>query len=154
LGKFGAPGDWLVLISAVNWAVFSVWSRSGLKKQAAAFMRFYVMLAGWIILSVLCFARADLVQLGKLSTSGLLALGFLGIFCSGFAYIFWYDALKHIPASQTGVFLYLEPLVTVVAASRILGEFMTTTTWIGGAAILAGVWIVNLPANRKATVNP
>src|ERR1041385_5313269 len=32
-GKFGTPGDFLVLISAINWAVFSTLSRSGLKKH-------------------------------------------------------------------------------------------------------------------------
>lgn len=146
---FGAPGDWLILISAVNWAVFSVWSRRGLKKHPAAFMMLYVMASGWMILTFLCFASADLTQFARLSKHGLLALGFLGIFCSGFAYIFWYDALKHIPASQVGVFLYLEPLVAVAAAGKILGERMTPAAWIGGIAILVGVWLVNLPSLRK-----
>lgn len=153
LGKFGAPGDWLILISALNWAVFSVWSRRGLKKHPAAFMMLYVMACGWIILCLLCFAGADVIQLARLSMNGILALGFLGIFCSGFAYIFWYDALKHIPVSQAGVFLYLEPFVAVAAASRMLGEVMTPATWVGGLAILVGVWLVNLASLKNKTRN-
>ena len=34
-GRFGTPGDLLVMISAVNWAVFSTLSRPGLKKHPA-----------------------------------------------------------------------------------------------------------------------
>lgn len=153
IGTFGAPGDWLILISAVNWAVFSVWSRRGLKKHPAAFMMLYVMASGWMILTFLSFAGGDLSQILRMSNNGVLALAFLGIFCSGFAYIFWYDALKHIPASQVGVFLYLEPLVAVAAASKILGERMTPATWIGGIAILMGVWLVNLPSLSNQTRN-
>src|SRR5687767_13474897 len=36
VGRFGAPGDSLILISAVNWAVFSALSRRGLKSHPAS----------------------------------------------------------------------------------------------------------------------
>jgi len=47
IGRFGAPGDILILISAVNWAVFSALSRRGLKSHPASLMMFYVMSFGW-----------------------------------------------------------------------------------------------------------
>jgi drug/metabolite transporter (DMT)-like permease len=68
---------------------------------------------------------------------------FLGIACSGLAYIGWYDALKAIPASQVGSFLYLEPLVTVIVAGVILGEPFLWASGVGGGLILSGVWMVN-----------
>jgi drug/metabolite transporter (DMT)-like permease len=40
-GKFGTPGDFLILISALNWAVFSALSRRGLQKYPAARMMFF-----------------------------------------------------------------------------------------------------------------
>src|ERR1041384_5836850 len=36
IGKFGAPGDILILISSLNWAVFSTLSRRGLKTYSAS----------------------------------------------------------------------------------------------------------------------
>jgi drug/metabolite transporter (DMT)-like permease len=68
---------------------------------------------------------------------------FLGILCSGFAYVFWYDALKALSASQVGSFLYIEPLVAVVVAALLLQEPLFIAAFIGGALILAGVWLVN-----------
>ncbi|HLO33914.1 MAG TPA: DMT family transporter [Anaerolineales bacterium] len=41
IAKFGAPGDVLILISAVNWAVFSALARRGLKSHPASLMMFY-----------------------------------------------------------------------------------------------------------------
>ncbi|HJS17409.1 MAG TPA: DMT family transporter [Anaerolineales bacterium] len=55
-GKLGAPGDKLILVSAINWAVFSALSRRGLKMHPAALMMFYVMTFGWLFTSVLFLA--------------------------------------------------------------------------------------------------
>ena len=153
LGKFGAPGDILILISAVNWAVFTVLSRRGLRLHSAALMMFYVMVLGWLLSSALFIAGPGLADIGRLTLDGWLAVGFLGVFCSGLSYIFWYDALKLIPASQVGVFLYFEPLVTVVVAAAILQESLVPAEALGGAIILFGVWLVNRREDRAAT-NP
>jgi drug/metabolite transporter (DMT)-like permease len=149
-GQFGTAGDFLVLVSALNWAVFSVLSRRGLEKYPATLMMFYVMAFGWMFSSVLFFARGGPAQLGPVPWDGWAGIAFLGIFCSGLAYIFWYDALQSLPVAQTGAFLYLEPVVTVIVAAVILGEELTLVTLLGGVLILAGVWMVN----RKQVPGP
>jgi drug/metabolite transporter (DMT)-like permease len=72
-----------------------------------------------------------------------MGIGFLGVVCSGIAYIFWYDGIKTVTISQVGTFLYIEPLVTVITAGLILGEAVKPSSLIGGGAILLGVWLVN-----------
>jgi drug/metabolite transporter (DMT)-like permease len=143
VGEFGSPGDILILISAANWAVFSALSRRGLGKHPAGWMLLYVMGFGWLFSSVLFFTGPGLPEIGQLSLSGWLGIIFLGVACSGLAYIFWYDALKTIPASQVGSFLYLEPLVAVVVAALLLSEPVFWVSIIGGGTILLGVWLVN-----------
>jgi drug/metabolite transporter (DMT)-like permease len=143
LGNFGEPGDILVLISALNWAVFSALSRRGLQSHPAARMMFYVMSLGWLFTSFLFFSSPNLEEIPHLTLNGWLGVAFLGIFCSGLAYIAWYDALQAMPAAQLGAFLYFEPLVTVVVAAVILAEPVTWVTLLGGGIILLGVWLVN-----------
>jgi drug/metabolite transporter (DMT)-like permease len=143
IGRFGAPGDILILVSAVNWAVFSALSRRGLKSYPASLMMFYVMSFGWLFTSLLFIPTNGLAEIGNLTSNGWMGVAFLGIFCSGLAYIAWYDALKALTTAQTGVFLYLEPLVTVVVAFFVLGEAITPALLVGGAVILFGVWLVN-----------
>lgn len=150
IGKFGAPGDVLILISAVNWAVFSTLSRRGLKSYPASLMMFYVMSLGWLFTSLLFIPTEGLSEISRLTTNGWIGILFLGIFCSGLAYIAWYDALQMLSAAQTGVFLYLEPLVAVVVAAVILAEPITWGSLLGGAVILTGVWLVNREQRQRA----
>ena len=145
-GRFGTPGDFLVMISAVNWAVFSTLSRPGLKKHPATLMMFYVMSFGWIFISILFFTTSGIRQITSIPWDGWKAILFLGILCSGVAYIFWYDALKILPVAQTGAFLYLEPIVTVIVAALVIRESIVLATLIGGIIILFGVWLVNRPS--------
>ncbi len=147
LGQFGTPGDMLILISAPNWAVFSALSRDGLRRYPAALMMFFVMGFGWLFSSIFFFNGPGLADLSRLTVEGWTAVLFLGIACSGLAYIFWYDALQAMPSAQVGVFLYLEPLVTVAVAGAVLGEALTAATLAGGMIILLGVWLVNRQMN-------
>ena len=152
VGKFGTPGDFLVLISAPNWAVFSALSRSGLKKHPSTLMMFYVMSFGWFFTSILFFFSAGINEVSSIPWDGWIAIAFLGVCCSGIAYIFWYDALKVLPVAQTGAFLYLEPIITVIVAALVLRENILLASLVGGIIILIGVWLVNRPSQSVQVV--
>jgi drug/metabolite transporter (DMT)-like permease len=141
-GHFGESGDILIMVSAVNWAVFSILSRRGLQKHQATQMMFFVMLIGWLFTSIFFFTSGNIQDIINISLTSLIGIGFLGIFCSGLAYIAWYDGLQAIPASQVGAFLYIEPLVAVFFAWLLLGESLILVTLVGGAIILLGVRLV------------
>jgi drug/metabolite transporter (DMT)-like permease len=141
--KIGTSGDLLVLISAPNWAVFSVLSRRVLKKFPTLFVLFYVMLFGWVFSSIHFISIQGWIFFHQISYAGWLAIGFLGIGCTALAYIFWYDGLQAITASRAGIFLYIGPLISSVAAAIILGETITLPALFGGILILSGVWLVN-----------
>jgi len=143
IGGFGAPGDRLMMISSVSWAVFSALSRRGLRSHPASLMMFYVMCFGWLFTSIIFLPTKGFLEIGSLTFNGWMGVAFLGIFCSGLAYIAWYDALQALTTAQTGVFLYIEPLIAVVVAFFILGEEVRLPSLIGGGVILFGVWLVN-----------
>jgi drug/metabolite transporter (DMT)-like permease len=142
-GKFGTYGDFLILISAVNWAVFSILSRRGLLHHPSTMMTFWVMTIGWLITSVAFFANKNYIDLSQLDSRGWMAMIYLGVFTTGLAYIAWFDALSQLPAAQTGAFLYIEPLTSMVVAAAILNEKITPVSVLGGAVILVGIWMVN-----------
>jgi drug/metabolite transporter (DMT)-like permease len=143
IGQFGTKGDVLILISSVNWAVFSILSRYGLKRHPSTRMTFWVMTIGWLITSTAFFAQGKTSELSLLDTRGWWAMIFLGIFTTGLAYIAWFDALAQLPAAQTGAFLFIEPPTSMIVAAIILSEAITWASLLGGGVILAGVWLVN-----------
>jgi drug/metabolite transporter (DMT)-like permease len=137
------PGDFLMLVSSPNWALFTVLSKRTVSRMPPALMVTYVMAFGWLAILPLFLGARGWIELSRLTPAGLGGLLFLGVLCSGAAYVFWYDALEAAGASQVAAFLYIEPIVTVMVASILIGEQATWATWLGGAVILVGVWLVN-----------
>lgn len=151
---FGTPGDILILVSAVNWAVFSILSRRGLEAHPAARMMFYVMVFGWLFANVWLFGfGSGLSEIPHLSFNGWMGILVLGLLGSGVAYVAWYDALQALPASQLSAFINIEPLITTVMAAFILRETITWLTIIGAGMILVGVYLVNRP-DKKDVAEP
>lgn len=139
-----ARGELLILFSAPNWAVYTILSRRELARHPAARMMFYVMLFGWLFTCIWIFSIGPgLSEIPALTFKGWMAVLALGIFGSGLAYIAWYDALREIPASQLGVFINIEPLVTTVLAAVMINEPIAPITLLGGGIIILGVWLVN-----------
>lgn len=149
-GTVGSFGDLLVALSTVTWSLFSVYSRRALQRHAAGTMMLYVMLGGWLMAALPWLARGGASQLAHLTGSGWVALLFLGVFCSALAYVFWYDALRVLPAARVGSLLYLEPLVTMVVAAALLDEPITSAALAGGVVILVGVRVATLPVRPSA----
>ena len=156
-GKEGSIGDLLVLISAPNWAIYTVLSRRELARHPAARMMFYVMLLGWLFTNIWIFGFGPgLSEIHNITLKGWIAILVLGIFGSGLAYIAWYDELQALPASQLGVFLNIEPLVTTLLAALLLNESITLLVLLGGGIIILGIYLVNwraVASPRKETIS-
>ena len=142
------PGDFLMLLSSLNWALFTVLSKRMMGKLSPTLMVTYVMIFGWLAVLPLWAGARGWLDLPHLTAAGWGSVLFLGLLCSGVAYAFWYDALAVAGATQVATFLYLEPIVTVIVAASLIGEAVTWATLVGGAIILVGVWLVN----RRETV--
>lgn len=142
-GRFGTEGDLFILISAPNWAFFSVLSRPILKRLSAIKVTFYVLLFGWLLTSIQFFFGQHWIEFIQLSASGWGSIAFLGVFCSALAYIFYNDGLQILSASKVGAFLYLEPFIATLTAVIVLSESIVPATLLGGGLIILGVWLVN-----------
>lgn len=142
-GTFGAPGDILIILSAPNWALFSVLSRPALEKHSPLKVTFYVLLFGWLLTSIQFLVSNKWQEVGQLSLLGWSSILFLGVFCSALAYIFYNEGVKAFTSTQVGIFLYLEPVVATIIAALVLSEAFGWASAIGAMFIIAGVWIVN-----------
>ena len=109
------------------------------------------MFLGWLMLAPLFLHAGGWREYPALSGAGLAAVLFLGIGASGLGYLFWYGALERVETSRVAAFLYLEPLVTLVAAMALLHEPVGVATLAGGLLVLAGVALVQRAPARAAT---
>jgi drug/metabolite transporter (DMT)-like permease len=142
-GLPGTTGDGLVFLSAISWAVFSVISKRIISHQSPAVLMVHIMAMGCLMTLPLFFGLHGWQELAGLNLTGWLALAFIVLLVAFLGYFLWYDALAVLQASQLGVFLYIEPLVTVVVAAVLLGEPLRPLSLLGGAAIFGGVGLVS-----------
>jgi len=143
-------GDLLVLASTVNWAVYTILGRDTLKRVGSARAITAAMFAGCAMLLPFYLSSAGWQEYQHLSSRSVIAIVFLGVGCSGLGYLFWYAALERIEASQVAAFLYIEPLVTLVAAVTLLGESVALVTLVGGLLVMAGVLIVQTASRASS----
>lgn len=138
-------GDFLILISALTWAAFTVGGRRFLLRFPPLAAITPIMIVGCLVTLPFTWLKWEWDILFHLSLSGWMSVLFLGIFCSGLAYLFWYSALEKKDSSIVGMYLYLEPFVTLIGAYLLLNEEIKWITLMGGGMILLGVYL----ATRK-----
>ncbi|MCJ7782731.1 MAG: DMT family transporter [Desulfobacterales bacterium] len=140
-------GDILVLISAITWTAFTIGGRGFLSRFSPLAAITPIMIVGCLITFPFTWLKWDWNILFRLSLSGWMGILFLGIFCSGLAYLYWYSALEKKDSGVVGMYLYLEPLVTLIGAYFLLNEEIQWVTLVGGGMILLGVYL----ATRKSS---
>ncbi len=135
-------GDFLILLSTLNWAVYSVIGHRTIKQLGPLQATASSMALGWLMFLPLFAYGSGWRELTHLSLTGWGALLFLGIGCSGVGYWSWYGALQRIELSRVAAFLYIEPLVTLLTAVVLLHEPVTLMTIAGGVLVLASVYVM------------
>jgi drug/metabolite transporter (DMT)-like permease len=83
--------------------------------------------------------RGDAIQ-SDLRTSAVAAAIYIGI-GSGIAYLLFAHVLSRLPASRFAVAMYAVPTIGVLGSWAVLGERPIERDVVGGAMILAAVWV-------------
>jgi drug/metabolite transporter (DMT)-like permease len=136
-------GDLLVLASAFTWGVYSMINKKISLNYSPLLTILYLFIMMAIIIVPFNLNGETINSVVHLSVISWVAVVFLGLFCSGIAYVIWAYALREMESAKVGAFLYFEPFVTVVAAWVFLAETITILMLMSGVIITAGVFIVN-----------
>ena len=137
-------GDFLILASAFTWAVYSAVNKKISLTYPPMMTILFLFLMMAIIISPLTINNAAAQSVIHLSAVSWVSILFLGILCSGAAYVMWASALKEMESAKVGAFLYFEPFVTVIASWIILNEKITLLMIFAGIVITLGVVLVNV----------
>ncbi len=141
LGWLGSVGDWLVLASAHTWAFYTIATRDISRRGSPLLVSIAVLTPSAVVIFIYVLFTSDLSKFALLPLEPLLALMFLGVFALGLAHWFWQEGIAALGAAGAGFFLYLEPLATTALAVPYLGEKFGLYAAIGGALVLAGVFV-------------
>ena len=136
-----SKGDFIVLGSCVTWALYTIWVRKIHKNNNPLVMTFWMTTLAGLIFVPYTLLTSDLSHLISLQTDTIISLLFLGIFCLAIAFWLWSEGLSKQNAAEVGIYLYIEPLITMIGAWIILSEKITIWLVIGAVLITIGVLI-------------
>ena len=142
-------GDLLVLASALAWTGFTIGGKGFISRFPSLATVTTIMLSGCLIILPLSLLKGEWNNLIHLSLTAWIGILFLGVFCSGLGYLFWYSALKKRDSGVVGMYLYLEPFATLIGACLLLHEEIRWITLVGGGLILCGVFLATHKASRR-----
>ncbi len=140
--KMNPLGDLLSLSAAISWAVYSLVLRKLNALYSVMFISRKTFFYG--VLTALPYMLAE-PQMSSpdvlLRTEVWPHMLFLGVFASMIAYVIWAQSVKHLGAITASNYIYLQPIVTLVASMFFLGETITIVGYAGCALILGGLWL-------------
>jgi drug/metabolite transporter (DMT)-like permease len=136
----------------LGWGIYSLFSK-GLNQTLGPVQTVtYSILLGTLMLWVTSAVRGELsvAALTGLGAQQWLSLMYLGVLGSALAYIGYYDGIRKIGATRSGVFIALNPLTALLFGALLLGEQLTLVMCLGGGLILAGIFLCNKPLAQAA----
>ena len=76
---------------------------------------------------------------------------FLGLCASATCFVTWNRAVFLLGPVKTSVYIYAQPVITILSSALILGETMTPVMWLGTALTLAGLILSEHKEKEKAS---
>jgi RarD protein len=136
-------GDLLILSSSFTWGIYSMVNKKISLNYSPLLTILYLFIMMAIIIIPFTVSESSINSVKNLSSVGWISILFLGLLCSGVAYVIWAYALRELESAKVGASLYFEPFVTIITAWIFLKEEITLFMILSGLIITAGVYLVN-----------
>lgn len=134
-------GDLLALAAAAMWATFNLASRTVVAHLPHALTNALVYGLGSLALFALAGPEQPFQQVVNASPAALGSLGAMVLLSSVLAGQLFLYGVHSVGVGRTVVFVYMVPVLTAAASSVLLGEPLFPAQIVGGAAVLAGVYV-------------
>lgn len=139
------PGNILILLSVICGVIYTLLLKKYALPYPALTIVFWTFFLGGLLFVPLFISDLILLQpFASFDGKAVVGIGFGAIFSSAIAYFLYTFGLKYLTASEAGIFIYLEPIVTVMIAVPLLQETVELTYIIGSLIVFAGLFIAEV----------
>lgn len=139
-GKIAALGNLFFLFAMLGGVIAVLLVRQVMRRNNPLAITFWSFAIGGV--GFLPFFAKEVKQFGflpNLTPQGLIGLLFGVFFASLTAYFLQTWALKYLTAADVGVFTYIDPVITILVAAPLLGEFPDAIFVAGTFFVLLGI---------------
>jgi drug/metabolite transporter (DMT)-like permease len=136
-------GDAWVLLGALSFAIYNIFTRKRPAAISALGFLFFVFLIGAVLLFPAYVAEATYAAPVQWSMQTVLVILYLGAGASVLSFLFWNRSIKELGAGRTSLFGNLIPIFSTMEAVAILGEKISYIHIVSFLLIVAGLAIDN-----------
>lgn len=137
-------GDMISMGAALSWAFYSLIVRKLNVVYDAMFITRKTFFYGIVTALPFLWSEPDIQAPLSVLVNGWpivdVCLLFLALFPSVIAFYLWALTIKRLGPINANNYMYLQPVVTVIASAIILGEKVSLLGYIGFVLILIGLW--------------
>ncbi len=131
------------------WATYTLLGKRILQGLSPIAATTYAALIGTALLAVAAAASGQLAPPPATWRVGL-ALGFVGVFGSALAFVWFYEGVRALGPARAAVFINLVPVAAIALGVLLLGEPLELSMLVGGALVIGGIWLINRPQRASA----
>jgi len=142
-------GNLLAFSTTIAWTAYTLIGREVLHRWPPLVATTHVVLAGTVTLLPLALAELATGRVPRFTVESVAVTAFLGLVCTGVAYLTWNRGLALVGATRASVYLYVQPLAVILLAIPILGERLTLPIVAGGLVVILGTWLVMRPERAR-----
>jgi len=143
-------GELMMIGSSICYGVGNVYSKRNVRGLRPAIPAlFQVAFAAAIVVPLALILEHPVGRIDP-APEAIVAVAWLGILGSGFAYLCFFTILAHWGATRTSTVSYMLPIVGIALGAAVMGDPVTPNRIVGTGMIIAGIAMVNTgPALKR-----
>lgn len=147
----GMLGDFMVMINAISYAIYLVLVKYLMKKYHPITVVKWVFVFGAIFAFPFGIGQLSEIEWASFTSWVWIAVAYVLIFTTFFAYLLNAFALKTVQASTASTYIYLQPLLATMIAVLVASDHLAPLKVISGILIFIGVYLVSStsPASKQ-----
>lgn len=135
-------GNILLVISTLGAVINTILAKEIIKKYHPITLTFWTFLIGAITFYPMLLQES--IQYGflaNLNMQGLIGILYGALLTSLVAWFIFFWSLEYVSASETSIFNYVQPVISIIVAIPLVGEFPNLFFIAGSILVLGGMYI-------------
>ena len=146
-------GIGLTFVTVLCGAIYNVFSRPFLLRYPPLHVTALSMASGMLFLAPLAAAKGLFTTAPTFTSTGWMAVAFLGIIGGALGFSIWIWALKRSLPSRIAVFIALNPITATLLGVLLMHERLTVSFVAGLSCVLSGIFLANRRPGPTHTSN-
>ncbi len=143
------PGDLLVLLAALLWALYSANLKNYPPQLHPLAYQAGIVISGLIVIFPCYLIELACGRTTQITVPTIMTIGYVALFASVLAFIFWNRAVRTVGPNRAGPFIHLMPVFSTLLAVIFLGETIHGYHIVGIALIFTGIIMTTVRTSRS-----